>query len=69
MVNFDDNKWGREKGEKFCVYFLEIVEEDDSEKLFVNVVDVVNVVIYLWWFFLVIGNFGLGKIFLVYAIV
>ena len=68
LANSDDNKRGREKGEKFRVYSSEIAEEDDSEKPLVNVVDAVNAAIYLRRPLLVTGNPGSGKTSLAYAI-
>jgi hypothetical protein len=68
LADSDDNKRGREKGEKFRVYSSEIAEEDDSEKPLVNVVDAVNAAIYLRRPLLVTGNPASGKTSLAYAI-
>ncbi|MDE5067800.1 MAG: AAA family ATPase, partial [Trichodesmium sp. St4_bin8_1] len=68
LAESDDNKRGREKGEKFRVYSSEITEEDDGQKPLVNVVDAVNAAIYLRRPLLVTGNPGSGKTSLAYAI-
>ena len=68
LAESDDNKRGREKGEKFRVYSSEITEEDEGQKPLVNVVDAVNAAIYLRRPLLVTGNPGSGKTSLAYAI-
>ena len=70
LADSDENRRGKEKGQKFRIYTPKNKEEDDSEEEepLVNVVDAVNAALCLRRPLLVTGNPGSGKTSLAYAI-